>query len=79
MQKKVKEAMMASNLINLRKTTLQNIVNIIIEKQFRVFLGGELIPLKIQDVADILGYNQSTISRAVANKYLSCDKRNLSV
>ena len=73
-KEKVKEAMMASNLINLRKTTLQNIVNIIIEKQFKFFLGGELVPLKIQDVADILGYNQSTISRAVANKYLSCDR-----
>jgi RNA polymerase sigma-54 factor len=73
-KEKVKEAMMASNLINLRKTTLQNIVNIIIEKQFKFFLGGELVPLKIQSVADILGYNQSTISRAVANKYLSCDR-----
>jgi len=73
-KEKVKEAMMASNLINLRKTTLQNIVNIIIEKQFKFFLGGELVPLKIQDVADILGYNQSTISRAVANKYLTCDR-----
>ncbi len=73
-KEKVKEALMASNLINLRKTTLQNIVNIIIEKQFKFFLGSELVPLKIQDVADILGYNQSTISRAVANKYLSCDR-----
>lgn len=73
-KEKVKEAMMTANLVNLRKTTLQNIVNIIIEKQFKFFLGGELVPLKIQDVADILGYNQSTISRAVANKYLSCDR-----
>lgn len=73
-KEKVKEAMMMANLVNLRKTTLQNIVNIIIEKQFKFFLGGELVPLKIQDVADILGYNQSTISRAVANKYLSCDR-----
>ncbi|MDD3468134.1 MAG: RNA polymerase factor sigma-54 [Campylobacterales bacterium] len=73
-KEKVKEALMASNLINLRKTTLQKIVNIIIEKQFKFFLGGELVPLKIQDVADILGYNQSTISRAVANKYLTCDR-----
>lgn len=73
-KEKVKEAMMTANLVNLRKTTLQNIVNIIIQKQFKFFLGGELVPLKIQDVADMLGYNQSTVSRAVANKYLSCDR-----
>jgi len=33
-----------------------------------------MTPLKMQEVADILGFNQSTVSRAVANKYIACDR-----
>lgn len=37
-------------------------------------MGGELKPLRLQDVAAELGFNESTISRAIADKYLQCDR-----
>lgn len=72
-KKKFKEARELVNLLELRKATLYNIALIIIEKQYTFFIGGELKPLKLQDLADELGFNESTISRAISNKYLECD------
>ncbi len=36
-------------------------------------MGGELKPLKLQDVAEILGFNESTISRAISGKYIETE------
>jgi len=73
-KEKYKEAKEISGLIALRKTTLHNIAKVIAEKQFKFFCGGSMTPLKMQEVADMLGFNQSTISRAVSNKYIACDR-----
>ena len=43
----------------------------IVEYQYDYFLGGDIKPMKLKDLADELGRNPSTISRAIANKYLS--------
>jgi RNA polymerase sigma-54 factor len=73
-REKQKEAREVSGLLNLRKTTMYNIAMIIANKQFKFFCGGAMTPLKMQEVADLLGFNQSTVSRAVANKYIACDR-----
>lgn len=73
-KEKYKEAKEISGLLALRKTTLHNIATIIAQKQFKFFCGGAMTPMKMQEVADMLGFNQSTISRAVANKYIACDR-----
>ncbi len=60
------------NLLNLRKSTLYKIVLLIVEKQISFFVGGELKPFSMQELAHELGFAESTISRAVANKYIEC-------
>ncbi|MBU4058164.1 RNA polymerase factor sigma-54, partial [bacterium] len=51
-----------------------NIALVLIEKQYSFFMGSELKPLRLQDVADELGFNESTISRAISDKYLECER-----
>ena len=72
-KEKLKEAKDLVNLLNLRKSTLYKIVLIIVEKQISFFVGGELRPFSIQEIASELGFAESTISRAVANKYVECN------
>jgi len=73
-KQKFKEARELVKLLDLRKATLYNIGLILIEKQYSFFMGGELKPLKLQDVADELGFNESTISRAISDKYVECEQ-----
>jgi len=73
-KQKFKEARELVNLLDLRKATLYNIALVLIEKQYAFFMGGELQPLKLQDVADVLGFNESTISRAISDKYIETER-----
>ena len=43
----------------------------IIEYQYDYFFGGDIKPMKLKDIAEDLGRNPSTISRAIQNKFLS--------
>ena len=43
------------------------------EKQISFFVGGELRPFSMQEIATELGFAESTISRAVSNKYIECN------
>jgi len=63
-----------SDLLNRRKTTLEKIVSIILVHQAQFFYGGSIAPLKMQDIADEIGFNQSTISRAISNKYIESQR-----
>lgn len=74
LKEKLKEARDTLNLLQLRKNTLYNIVVLIVEKQISFFVGGELKPYTMRELANELGYDESTISRAVSNKYIECDK-----
>lgn len=74
LKSKYKEAKELVNLLALRKTTLYKLALVLVERQGRFFHGGHLLPLTMQEVADELGFNESTISRAVANKYLWCER-----
>jgi RNA polymerase sigma-54 factor len=71
-KEKIKEAKDLVNLLSLRKSTLYKIILIIVEKQISFFVGGELKPFSMQEIAAELGFAESTISRAVANKYIEC-------
>ncbi|MDD3591141.1 MAG: RNA polymerase factor sigma-54 [Sulfurovum sp.] len=73
-KQKFKEARELVNLLDLRKSTLYNITLVLIEKQYPFFMGGSLKPLKLQDVAEELGFNESTISRAISGKYLETEQ-----
>ncbi len=72
-KQKFKEAKELVKLLDLRKGTLYNITLVLIEKQYEFFMGGELKPLKLQDIAEDLGFNESTISRAISGKYLETE------
>ncbi|WP_180997596.1 RNA polymerase factor sigma-54 [Campylobacter concisus] len=69
---RMKEASELIDALEMRKATLYKIGLMIVEYQYDYFLGGDIKPMKLKDLADELGRNPSTISRAIANKYLSC-------
>jgi RNA polymerase sigma-54 factor len=71
---KFKEARSIVEALEMRKETLKKIALMIVELQYDFFKGGVIKPMKIKDLADELGYAPSTISRAIANKYLLCDR-----
>ena len=73
-KQKFKEARELVKLLDLRKSTLYNITLVLIEKQYHFFMGGTLKPLKLQDVAEELGFNESTISRAISGKYMETEQ-----
>lgn len=73
-KQKFKEARELVKLLDLRKATLYNVTLVLLEKQYSFFMGGELQPLKLQDVADELGFNESTISRAISDKYIETER-----
>jgi len=65
--RQVKELILA---ITNRNKTLLKTVNIILDKQRQFFENGTLMPLTRKEIAEILDFNVSTITRAVSNKYL---------
>ena len=71
---KLKEARDLTSLLELRKSTLYKLVLLIVEKQIGFFLGHELKPLTMSEIATIVGFEESTISRAVSNKYIKCER-----
>ncbi len=58
--------------VDQRKDTIAKIVEIIIDTQFDFFEKGVegIRPLKMQQVADKIGLHETTVSRAIAGKYL---------
>lgn len=79
LKSKLKEAKDLVSLLELRKATLYKLVISIVDKQMRFFMGGELKPLTMSDIALELGFEESTISRAVSNKYLQCERGTFSL
>jgi RNA polymerase sigma-54 factor len=73
-KEKFKEARNVVGALEMRKATLKKIALMIVELQYEFFQGGVIKPMKIKDLADELEYAPSTISRAIANKYLLCDR-----
>lgn len=59
------------NSIEQRRTTIRRVVEEIVRRQTAYFEKGPafLEPMTMKDVADTIGVHESTVSRAVANKY----------
>jgi len=73
-RKKIKEARDLIDALQMRKATLYKIGLMIVEFQYDFFQGGDIRPMKLKDIAEEFDHNPSTISRAIANKYLMCDR-----
>lgn len=69
----------ATNLIKAierRQITLEKILNLILEKQYSFFSEpkGKLNSLILKDIASTLEIHESTVSRAIKNKYVLTDR-----
>lgn len=71
---KIKEAKGLVDALQMRKATLYKVGLMIVEYQYDFFRGGAIRPLTLKTLADEFGHNPSTISRAIANKYIACDR-----
>ena len=71
---KMKEAKSLVDALEMRKATLYKVGLMIVEYQYDFFVGGQIMPLTLKTLADEFGHNPSTISRAIANKYIACDR-----
>lgn len=71
---KMKDAKDLIDALEMRKATLYKIGLMIVEYQYDFFFGKSIKPMKLKDLADDLKRNPSTISRAIAGKYLSCSR-----
>jgi len=72
--KKIKDAKDLIDALEMRKATLYKIGLLIVEYQYNFFFGDAIAPMKLQDLANELKRNPSTISRAISNKYISCNR-----
>ncbi|MFH1549322.1 MAG: RNA polymerase factor sigma-54 [Planctomycetota bacterium] len=70
--KKLDSARWLIDAIRQRRTTLYKIVGKIVEIQTEFLDKGveHLRPLKMQEVAEAIGVHNSTVSRAISNKYI---------
>ena len=76
---KIKEAKSLVDALDMRKATLYKVGLMIVEYQYEFFTGGQIMPLTLKTLADEFGHNPSTISRAIANKYIACDRGTLAM
>lgn len=72
----IKEKLLAARTLikslSQRQSTIRRIAQVIVDSQYDFLENGveHLKPLTMQQVADKLGLHETTISRAIANKYL---------
>lgn len=59
--------------VELRRSTMEKVARIITREQESFFLGSsQPVPLHIQDAAAEIGVHETTVYRAIQNKYLDC-------
>lgn len=73
---KMKQAKFLIRAVSQRRSTIIKCVEHILKTQKEFFTtdANHLVPLTLSDVASSLGVRESTISRALKNKYLQCTK-----
>jgi len=71
---KVRQAKWVVKSVEQRRSTLISCAECILETQenFFRFGRGHLVPLGLSDIAARLGIHESTVSRAIKDKYLQC-------
>lgn len=73
---KVRQAKWVMHSIEQRQSTLLACARCILELQEEFFRRGpgHLVPMTLADVAGRVGVHESTVSRALKDKYLQCDR-----
>ncbi|CCM12199.1 RNA polymerase factor sigma-54 [Helicobacter heilmannii] len=74
LKEKLKEARDLVDALQMRHQTIQKIGLMLVEYQYDFFKGGTIKPMRLVDLAEEFGYAASTISRAISNKYLACNR-----
>lgn len=76
LRKRVQAAQDVLNAIAQRQDTLLRCAQAIVDRQEGFFRSGvqALRPLRMAEVADAVGIHESTVSRAVREKYLQCQR-----
>ena len=75
LEEKLRQANQLLYALGQRNGTLQGVATFILERQRDWLEGsGEKRPLSMEEVAAQLGVNVSTVSRAVKEKYLQCER-----
>jgi RNA polymerase sigma-54 factor len=71
-QKKMKSALFFLECMEKRKETLRYVAKVIFERQKEFLQEGELklVPMKLEDIAKEVNLHLSTVSRAIANKFV---------
>ena len=71
---KVRQAKWVVRSIEQRRSTLMECAKCILDKQETFFRKGpgHLVPLSLADIAACVGVHESTVSRAVKDKYIQC-------
>ena len=70
---KLRQTRWAISAVEQRRTTLLSCARAIVDHQAAFFRpGGQLIPMRLADIAEKLGVHESTVSRAIREKYLEC-------
>lgn len=74
LKQKMEQISSVTNSIEYRMSTLSKVAYILVEKQTDFFLKGpgNKQPLRLCDIAQEIGLHESTVSRALSNKYLQC-------
>ncbi|WP_438483410.1 RNA polymerase factor sigma-54 [Oleiharenicola lentus] len=72
LREKLRSGKFIINAIEQRQRTIERITNEIIKHQIEFFEEGisKLKPLTMTQIADIIGVHETTVSRALANKYM---------
>jgi RNA polymerase sigma-54 factor len=74
LQRKLTSGRWLKKMVQRRNQTLKGIGEFLLKRQMPFFNAekASLVPITLSDVANHLGLHESTIARAVANKYLAC-------
>jgi RNA polymerase sigma-54 factor len=72
LREKMNSAIAFIKAVSLRNNTLLHVIRKIVELQKDYFENGQLRPMKISDISEALCIHESTVSRAIQNKYISC-------
>lgn len=69
---KIRAAKHLINSIEQRQNTIERITRELLKRQKDFFESGvsKLHPLKMSEIAEVIGVHETTISRAIANKYM---------
>lgn len=73
---KIRQAEWVMQCIQKRESTLLKTIQTIVHLQEEFFCSmiGDLRPLRMSNVAEAMGVHESTVSRAVRDKYIQCDR-----